>query len=113
MLRAYMSSDQSDWDKKLTAAEFAYNSAPNASTKHSPFALVYGRNPNTLASFFKVLNDTVQATNEFLKDLDNLTNRAKDNLAIAKKRQEEYANMLRRDVAFEEGEKVLLLADNI
>ena len=32
---------------------------------------------------------------------------------MAKKRQEEYANMLRRDVAFEEGEKVLLLADNI
>ena len=113
MLRAYVGYDQSDWDKKLTAAEFAYNSAPNASTKHTPFALVYGHNPKTPASFFKLSNDTVQATSEFLKNLDNLTNRAKDNLALAKKRQEEYANTLRRDAKFEEGEKVLLLAAHI
>src|SRR4051812_19286669 len=113
MLRAYVGYEQNDWDKKLTAAEFTYNSTPNASIKHSPFVLVYGRNPSMPASFFRVSNDSVPATNEFLKDLDNLTNRAKDNLAMAKKRQEEYVNMLRRDIMFEEGEKVLLLADNI
>ena len=112
MLRAYIGYRQNDWDRKLTAAEFVYNSASNASTKLSPFQMNYGKDPPTPSSFLTP-DEKVLATNEFLTTMDNLTNRAKDNLALAKKRQEETANRLRRDVEFEPGDKVLLSAANL
>ena len=112
MLRAYIGYRQNDWDRKLAAAEFVYNSASNASTKLSPFQMNYGKDPPTPSSFLTP-DEKVLATNEFLTTMDNLTNRAKDNLALAKKRQEETANRLRRDVEFEPGDKVLLSAANL
>jgi hypothetical protein len=42
-----------------------------------------------------------------------LSNRAKDNLALAKKRQEEYTNRERRELIFKEGDRVLLSAKHI
>lgn len=47
MLRSYVSAEGSNWDLKLTAVEFAYNSAVHSSTRFSPFYLVYGMNPRT------------------------------------------------------------------
>src|SRR4051812_10737659 len=50
MLRAFTSYRQDDWDLHLTAAEFACNNAPNASTGMSPFKINSGQdllNPTT------------------------------------------------------------------
>src|SRR5215212_340831 len=41
MLRAFVNYKQDDWDTYLSAAEFAYNSAPNASMGMTPFKMVY------------------------------------------------------------------------
>ena len=113
MLRAYVSYEQTDWDEKLVAAEFAYNSATNASTKASPFMLNYGQQPSTPSNMFKPSAEKVQTTAEFLTLMGNLTKRAKDELAWAKARQEAYANQHRRDVQLREGDMVLLSAENI
>jgi hypothetical protein len=88
MLRAYTSYRQDDWDQHLTAAEFACNSAPNASTKLSPFQLIYGHSPRTPSSSFLSHEDRVQATAEFLTLMDNLERSATDALAMAKAHQE-------------------------
>ena len=112
MLRAYVGYKQNDWDEKLTAAEFVYNSASNASTKISPFELNYGRQPQTPSTFFAA-SSNVQTTDEFLQGLENLSKQANDNLALAKSRQEKYANQDRREATFEEGEYVLVSANNI
>ena len=88
MLRAYVSYNQTDWEEKLTAAKFIYNSSPNASTKYSPFKLNASQDPEVLASLFALIDDKVQSTTEFLLELNNLTNKAKDNLAMAKEWQE-------------------------
>jgi hypothetical protein len=50
MLRAYVSPFQTDWDKHLAAAEFAYNSSVHASTGYTPFFLNYGFTPDTPAT---------------------------------------------------------------
>jgi hypothetical protein len=113
MLRAYTSYRQDDWDQHLTAAEFACNSAPNASTKLSPFQLIYGHSPRTPSSSFLPRKDHVPATTEFLNLMDNLAHAATDALAIAKARQEEYANQSRREQHFVVGDQVLISAANL
>ena len=45
LLRTLVSKSLKDWDIKLAHAEFAYNRAPNVTTGHSPFEIVYGINP--------------------------------------------------------------------
>jgi hypothetical protein len=45
MIAAYVNEAQSDWDLRLGALAFAYNTAVQASTKCTPFELVYGRLP--------------------------------------------------------------------
>ncbi|XP_021769518.1 uncharacterized protein LOC110733760, partial [Chenopodium quinoa] len=45
LLRALVSKSTKDWDNKLAHAEFAYNRTPSATTKYSPFEVVYGVNP--------------------------------------------------------------------
>lgn len=42
-LRNFCTWDQSDWAKLLRAAEFAYNSKANATTKVSPIEAGFGR----------------------------------------------------------------------
>lgn len=45
ILRCYVSPHQRDWDVYLPFAEFSLNSTKSASTKYSPFFVLYGREP--------------------------------------------------------------------
>jgi hypothetical protein len=45
MLSMYVDNKHENWDEALPFVTFAYNSAKQESTKHSPFELVYARNP--------------------------------------------------------------------
>jgi hypothetical protein len=88
MLRAFAGYKQDNWDKYLTAAEFAYNSAPNASTGISPFKLNYGAEPLAPTALMKKPPDAVPAFAEFMEEISNLMKVASDSLALAKARQE-------------------------
>ena len=48
ILRAFVSSDQTDWSDKLPQVEFAINSTVSEATAHTPFELNYGYNPSSL-----------------------------------------------------------------
>jgi transposase InsO family protein len=48
ILRAFVSSDQTDWSDKLPQAEFAINSTVSVTTGHTPFELNYGYTPSSL-----------------------------------------------------------------
>ena len=45
MIASYVNEDQDDWDTKLPMLAFAYNTAVHATTKCTPFELIYGREP--------------------------------------------------------------------
>jgi hypothetical protein len=45
ILRCYINDEHSNWDKLLAPICFAYNTSVHASTKHTPFELVFGRKP--------------------------------------------------------------------
>ena len=45
MISSYVQENQKDWDQNLDQIAFAYNTAIQATTKYSPFFLMYGRDP--------------------------------------------------------------------
>lgn len=114
MLRAYVGPFHNDWDERLVACEFAYNSAKQASTGFSPFYLNYGFEPPSPLSF---LTPGVSASNnasadKYLDRIRNASDLAKSNLAAAQARQAALYDKRRRDLTFRVGDKVLLSAEH-
>jgi hypothetical protein len=113
MLCAFTSYHQDDWDLQLSAAEFACNNAPNASTGMSPFRMNHGRDPFNPYSTIAKFPDEIPAAAEFMEHLSNITKIATDALVLAKANQEKNANKSRRDVQYNVGDQVLLSAHHI
>jgi transposase InsO family protein len=113
MLRAFTSYRQDDWDLQLTAAEFACNNAPNASTGMSPFKINGGRDPHNPYGSISKIPDQIPASHDFLEEISNATKIAHDALVLAKANQEHHANKSRRDVQFEVNDQVLLSSAHI
>ncbi|CDJ62307.1 hypothetical protein ENH_00012570 [Eimeria necatrix] len=84
MLRAYIKSDEREWERLLPALELAYNTTSHSSTELSPFEVMIGENPLTAA------------------DLD-----------IAKWQQKYYADTKRRAVEHAVGDKVWLSSKHL
>ena len=111
-LRHYVDASYENWDDYLSTAEFAVNSAVNASTGYSPFAMMYGENPPTPLTMDLPVEqlgtaDQVAAKVEATLKLARLA------LDEAKSRAQKYANEGRRDVSFEKGDLVLLSTRNL
>ena len=111
MLRTYTNYKQNDWDEWLSALEFAYNNAKQASTKFTPFELDLGRHPNTPTSLTN--NKTqVAAVDNFLEQWETNIKIAKDMLTLAQQRQIQYANEKRKHIEYKVGNKILLSTKN-
>ncbi|GJX81549.1 putative reverse transcriptase domain-containing protein [Tanacetum coccineum] len=79
MLRACVIDFGSGWDKHLTLAEFSYNNSYHASIKAAPFKALYRRKCRSL-----------------------------NRLLAARSRQKSYADVRRKPLEFEVGDKVML-----
>jgi hypothetical protein len=112
ILRHYVGFHHDDWDDHLTAAEIAINNSVAQSTGFSPYFLNYGRHP--LFPMTSILpstpNETVAQTIRHMHDNIEL---AKDSIAQSQSRQQQFANLRRRDVVFQVGEEVYLSTRNL
>src|SRR5215204_4331798 len=113
MLRAFTSYHQDDWDLHLTTTEFACNNAPNASTGMSPFKINTGQDLQNPYSSITKIPDHIPVTHDFIEQITNATEMARDALVLAKANQEKNANKSRRDVQFEIDDQVLLSSAHI
>lgn len=92
-------------------AEFSYNNTPSSSTKFSPFFAVHGYHP-CHNSF--VASSGVPAGDEFIKHLQDIQERLKDNLQMAKEAQSRFYNKDKRvDAAYTPGDLVWLSRKHI
>jgi len=140
MLRHYVKSDQTDWDKQLPMVEFAINNSKQESIQTTPFLLNSGINPHLPMNLLirkhglKRVNNkgpggntfqwhqsvtpgsgdlVIPSAKEFVNRMHYALEEAKACLRAAQQRQKAYADMKRIDINFDVNDSVLLSTKNI
>ncbi|KAJ1300254.1 hypothetical protein OPQ81_005083 [Rhizoctonia solani] len=111
-LRHYINHRQTDWVASLPLAEFAYNNGKHSGSKHSPFYMCYGYNPDFTVGNTK--QSHVPQADELADHLKQIHEEAKAALNIANRTYARYYNDKHREAPqIEVGSKVYLDGTNI
>ncbi|GJT80096.1 putative reverse transcriptase domain-containing protein [Tanacetum coccineum] len=107
MLRACVIDFGSGWDKHLPLAEFSYNNSYHASIKVAPFEALYGRKCRSPICWSEV-GDAQLTGPEMIRETTEMIVQIKNRLLAARSRQKSYADVRRKPLEFEVGDKVML-----
>ena len=107
MLRACMLDFQGTWEDHLSLVEFAYNNSYHSSIKMAPFEALYGRRCRTPLCW-NDSSDRLRMGPDLIKQTTETVRKIRDRMKEAQDRQKSYADLRRRDVEFEVGDRVLL-----
>jgi hypothetical protein len=110
MLRHYVSYDQKNWADLLPLLEFTYNNSVHKVTRQTPFMLNTGQHPLEISDLLLPPNRGTKVANvtTFVSQLRDMTAAAREAILLANDSYMKYADKDRRDVVFDEGDKVLL-----
>jgi hypothetical protein len=113
ILRAFVSSDQTDWSDKLPQVEFAINSTVSEATGHTPFELNYGFNPSSLRLVATEI--TFPGVRAFAEQARINLMRAHDAIIESRTRSTARVNSSWREekTPFQEGDLVYLSTENL
>ncbi|KAL0560205.1 hypothetical protein IC582_000605 [Cucumis melo] len=107
MLRACALEFPGSWDSHLHLMEFAFNNSYQATIGMTPFEALYGKCCRSPVCWGEVGEqrlmgpELVQSTNEVIQKI-------RSRMHIAQSRQKSYADVRRKDLEFEVGDKVFL-----
>nr|GEV99048.1 reverse transcriptase domain-containing protein [Tanacetum cinerariifolium] len=107
MLRACVIGFGNAWDRHLPLVEFSYNNSYHSSIKAAPFEALYGRKCRSPVCWTKVGNvhliglEVVHETTEKIIQI-------KSTIQAARDRQKSYADVRRKPLDFQVGDKVIL-----
>ncbi|GKE99057.1 putative reverse transcriptase domain, ribonuclease H-like domain, aspartic peptidase domain protein [Tanacetum coccineum] len=107
MLRACVSDFGSGWDKHLPLAEFSNNNSYHASIKAAPFEALYGRKCRSHVCWSEV-GDAQLMGPEMIREMTKMIVQVKNRLLAACSRHKSYADVRRKPLEFEVGDKVML-----
>ncbi|GKE24326.1 putative reverse transcriptase domain-containing protein, partial [Tanacetum coccineum] len=107
MLRTCMIDFGSGWDKHLPLAEFSYNNSYHASIKAAPFEDLYRRKCRSPVCWSEV-GDAQLTGPEMICETTKMIMQTKNRLLAARSRQISYADVRRKPLEFEVGDKVML-----
>nr|GEY20920.1 reverse transcriptase domain-containing protein [Tanacetum cinerariifolium] len=108
MLRACAIDFRNSWDRHLPLVEFSYNNSYHASIKAAPFEALYGRKCRSPVCWSEV-GDSQLTGPELISETTKKIVQIKNRLLTARSRQKSYANVRRKPMEFEVGDKVMLL----
>ncbi|GJW02780.1 putative reverse transcriptase domain-containing protein [Tanacetum coccineum] len=95
------------WVKHLPLVEFSYNNSYHASIKAAPFEALYGRKCRSPVCWAEV--GEVQLTGpEIVQETTEKIIQVKQRMQAARDRQKSYADLKRKPMEFEVGDKVML-----
>ncbi|GJY44508.1 putative reverse transcriptase domain-containing protein [Tanacetum coccineum] len=107
MLHACVIDFGSGWDKHLPLAEFSYNNSYHASIKAAPFESLYERKCRSPVCWSEV-GDAQLTGPEMIRETIKMIVQIKNRLLAARSRQKSYADVRRKPLEFEVGDKVML-----
>ncbi|GJW29106.1 putative reverse transcriptase domain-containing protein [Tanacetum coccineum] len=107
MLRACVIDFGNGWVKHLPLVEFSYNNSYHASIKAAHFEALYGRKCHSPICWAEV--GEVQLTGpEIVQETTEKIIQVKQRMQAARDRQKSYADLKRKPMEFEVGDKVML-----
>ncbi|GKF51830.1 putative reverse transcriptase domain-containing protein [Tanacetum coccineum] len=107
MLRACVIDFGNGWVKHLPLVEFSYNNSYHASIKAAPFEALYSRKCRSPVCWAEV--GEVQLTGpEIIQETTEKIIQVKQRMQAARDRQKSYADLKRKPMKFEVGDKVML-----
>ncbi|GJR03972.1 putative reverse transcriptase domain-containing protein [Tanacetum coccineum] len=107
ILRACVIEFGNSWVKHLPLVEFSYNNSYHASIKAVPFEALYGRKCRSPVCWAEV--GEVQLTGpEIVQETIEKIIQVKQRMQAARDRQKSYADLKRKPMEFEVGDKVML-----
>ncbi|GJT65218.1 retrovirus-related pol polyprotein from transposon TNT 1-94 [Tanacetum coccineum] len=107
MLRAWIIDFGNGWVKHLSLVEFSYNNSYHASIKAAPFEALYGRKCRSPVCWAEV--GQVQLTGlELVQETMERIIQIKQRIQTARDRQKSYADLKRKPMEFQVGDKVML-----
>jgi len=113
-LRIYVNYQQDNWSSLLPFAEFSYNNAEQSSRKKSPFFSNYGYHPSLHFNQVTPQSSSVPASDDLIKQLQNLHEEIKSEVSLALQQQALYYNQHHRPTPeFQINDFVFLSARNI
>nr|GEV55101.1 putative reverse transcriptase domain-containing protein [Tanacetum cinerariifolium] len=107
MLRAYVLDFGKGWDKHLPLVEFLYNNSYHTSIKVAPFEALYGRKCQSPICWAEV-RDRQLTGPEIIHETTEKIVQIKSRIQAARDRQKRYANVRRKPLEFQVGDKVML-----
>ncbi|GJT54002.1 putative reverse transcriptase domain-containing protein [Tanacetum coccineum] len=107
MLRACVLDFRKGWDKHLPLVEFSYNNIYHTSIKAAPFEALYGRRCRSSICWAEV-EDSQLTGPEIIHETTEKIVQIKSRIQAARDRQKSYADVKRKPLEFQVGDKVML-----
>ncbi|GJX74543.1 putative reverse transcriptase domain-containing protein [Tanacetum coccineum] len=107
MLRACVLDFGKNWDRHLPLVEFSYNNSYHTSIKAAPFEALYGRKCRSPVCWAEV-GDAQLTGPAIIHETTEKIVQIKSRIQAARDRQRSYANIRRKPLEFQVGDKVML-----
>ena len=107
MLRACVLDFESSWETHLPLIEFAYNNSYHSSIGMAPFEALYGRKCRTPVCWEEVGERSFHGPS-LIGETSDKVKLIHERLKTSVSRQKRYADVRRRELQFEVGDKVFL-----
>ena len=107
MLRGCVLDFLRSWDRYISLMEFAYNNSYQSSIGMAPYEALYGRRCRTPICWTELHEHKIIGP-DLVKDTKEKVWIIQQGLKDASDRQRSYADLKRRDIAYELGDKVFL-----
>ncbi|GJV04059.1 putative reverse transcriptase domain-containing protein [Tanacetum coccineum] len=107
MLRACVLDFGKGWDKHLPLVEFSYNNSYHTSIKAAPFEALYGRKCRSPICWAEV-GDSQLTGPEIIYETTERIVQIKSHIQAARDHQKSYADVRRKPLEFQVGDKVML-----
>ena len=98
---------EGSWDRHIALVEFAYNNSFQSSIGMAPYEAVYGRKCRTQLCWAELSEKKVIGP-DLIRETEEKVKMIRERLKVAIDRQKSYADMKRKDIRYEIGEKVFL-----